>query len=132
MAARRNVTRGIDVEYDKHAVTITRPEREAAGVKAVMVALQRGLKFMGVFRTASWPRLNQQTGFDCPACAWPEQQGDRKFEFCENVAKAVAEEAPRGYSVRRPIRRVSWRAPRRRQPAARRDDAATNGPTGRT
>jgi hypothetical protein len=37
MAARRNVTA---------------PEREAAGVKAVMVALQRGLKFMGVFRTA--------------------------------------------------------------------------------
>ncbi len=94
MAARRNVTRDIDVEYDEHAVTITPPEREAAGVKAVMVALQRGLKFMGVFRTASLlPRLNQRTGFDCPACAWPEQQGDRKFEFCENGAKAVAEEA---------------------------------------
>ena len=108
MAARRNVTRDIDVEYDEHAVTITPPEREAAGVKAVMVALQRGLKFMGVFRTASLlPRLNQPTGFDCPACAWPEQQGDRKFEFRENGAKAVAEEAPRGYSVRRPIRRVS-------------------------
>jgi molybdopterin-dependent oxidoreductase alpha subunit len=94
MAARRNVSRDIDVEYDEHAVTITPPEREAAGVKAVMVALQRGLKFMGVFRTASLlPRLNQRTGFDCPACAWPEQQGDRKFEFCENGAKAVAEEA---------------------------------------
>jgi len=35
MAARRNVTRDIDVEYDEHAVTITPPEREAAGVKAV-------------------------------------------------------------------------------------------------
>ena len=94
MAARRNVTRDIDVVYDEHAVTITPPEREAAGVKAVMVALQRGLKFMGVFRTASLlPRLNQRTGFDCPGCAWPEQQGDRKFEFCENGAKAVAEEA---------------------------------------
>src|SRR6516225_8334728 len=94
MAARRNVTRDIDVVYDEHAVTITPPEREAAGVKAVMVALQRGLKFMGVFRTASLlRRLNQRTGFDCPGCAWPEQQGDRKFEFCENGAKAVAEEA---------------------------------------
>ena len=94
MAARRNVTRDIDVDYDEHAVTITPPEREAAGVKAVMVALRRGLKFMGVFRTASLlPRLNQQTGFDCPACAWPDQHGDRKFEFCENGAKAVAEEA---------------------------------------
>ena len=94
MGARRNVVRDIDVVYDEHAVTITPPEREAAGVKAVMVALQRGLKFMGVFRTASLlPRLNQRTGFDCPACAWPEQPGDRKFEFCENGAKAVAEEA---------------------------------------
>ena len=94
MAARRNVTRDIEVEYDEHAVRITPPEREAAGVKAVMVALQRGLKFMGVFRSASLlPRLNQRTGFDCPACAWPEQPGDRKFEFCENGAKAVAEEA---------------------------------------
>lgn len=94
MAARRNVPRDIDVEYDEHAVTITPPEREAAGVRAVMVALQRGLKLMGVFRTASLlPRLNQRTGFDCPACAWPDQHGDRKFEFCENGAKAVAEEA---------------------------------------
>jgi hypothetical protein len=64
-------------------------------------------EIQGVFRTASLlPRLNQPTGFDCPACAWPEQQGDRKFEFCENGAKAVGKEAPRGYSVRRPIRRV--------------------------
>ena len=95
MAARRNVTRDIDVVYDEHAVTITPPEREAAGVKAVMVALQRGLKFMGVFRTASLlRRLNQRTGFDCPGCAWPEQQGDRKFEFCENGAKAVARRPP--------------------------------------
>jgi molybdopterin-dependent oxidoreductase alpha subunit len=94
MAARRNGTRDIDVDYDEHTVTIAPPQRQAAGVKAVMVALQRGLKSMGVFRTASLlPRLNQRTGFDCPACAWPEQWGDRKFEFCENGAKAVAEEA---------------------------------------
>ena len=35
-----------------------------------------------------------QSGFDCPGCAWPEEPGGRKFaEFCENGAKAVAEEA---------------------------------------
>lgn len=68
MAARRNVTRDIDVEYDEHAVTITPPEREAAGVKAVMAALQRGLKFMGVFRTASLlPRLNPADRLRLPA-----------------------------------------------------------------
>ncbi|MGZ5365731.1 MAG: FdhF/YdeP family oxidoreductase, partial [Mycobacterium sp.] len=65
------------------------------GVKAVMVSLQRGLKSMGAWRTgASLARLNQRHGFDCPGCAWPEEHGDRKFaEFCENGAKAVAEEA---------------------------------------
>ncbi len=50
---------------------------------------------MGPFRTAaSLLRLNQRKGFDCPGCAWPEEHGGRKFaEFCENGAKAVAEEA---------------------------------------
>jgi molybdopterin-dependent oxidoreductase alpha subunit len=50
---------------------------------------------MGPFRTAaSLVRLNQRKGFDCPGCAWPEDHGGRKFaEFCENGAKAVAEEA---------------------------------------
>jgi molybdopterin-dependent oxidoreductase alpha subunit len=85
----------VDVEYDEHAVRITPPAREAAEVKAVWVALQRGLASMGAFRTAaSLLRLNQRKGFDCPGCAWPEEHGGRKLaEFCENGAKAVAEEA---------------------------------------
>jgi molybdopterin-dependent oxidoreductase alpha subunit len=91
----RGVTRDISVDYDEHEATATGPEHEAAGVKAVMVSLQRGLKSMGPFRTAaSLVRLNQRKGFDCPGCAWPEDHGGRKFaEFCENGAKAVAEEA---------------------------------------
>jgi hypothetical protein len=33
----------------------------------------------------------EKDGFDCPSCAWPDPDGDRKFaEFCENGAKAVA------------------------------------------
>jgi molybdopterin-dependent oxidoreductase alpha subunit len=40
--------------------------------------------------------LNQREGFDCPGCAWPDPQGHRHAaEFCENGAKAVAEEATR-------------------------------------
>ncbi len=52
---------------------------------------------MGVGRTAGTLRLlNQREGFDCPGCAWPESQEHRKVaEFCENGAKAVAEEATR-------------------------------------
>jgi molybdopterin-dependent oxidoreductase alpha subunit len=85
----------VDADYDEHAVTITPPAREAAEVKAVLVSLRRGLASMGAFRTAaSLMRLNQRKGFDCPGCAWPEEHGGRKLaEFCENGAKAVAEEA---------------------------------------
>ncbi|MFC7675482.1 FdhF/YdeP family oxidoreductase [Mycolicibacterium sp. GCM10028919] len=91
----RGVTRDIEVDYDEHEATATGQEHEAAGVKAVMVSLQRSVKSMGPFRTAaSLVRLNQRHGFDCPGCAWPEEHGGRKFaEFCENGAKAVAEEA---------------------------------------
>nr|WP_039890756.1 FdhF/YdeP family oxidoreductase [Mycobacterium xenopi] len=85
----------MDVSYDEHALATTGPEREAAGLKAVLVAMQRGLASMGPLRTAaSLLRLNQRNGFDCPGCAWPEEPGGRKIaEFCENGAKAVAEEA---------------------------------------
>jgi molybdopterin-dependent oxidoreductase alpha subunit len=51
---------------------------------------------MGVRRTAlTLLRINQPDGFDCPGCAWPEPApGARSHtEFCENGAKAVAEEA---------------------------------------
>ncbi len=40
--------------------------------------------------------MNQDAGFDCPGCAWPEERDPAarsRFEFCENGAKALAEEA---------------------------------------
>ena len=87
--------RDISASYDEHAVAVTPRKREAAGVRAVLVSLQRGLAQMGALRTAAaLARLNQRNGFDCPGCAWPEEHGGRKVaEFCENGAKAVAEEA---------------------------------------
>jgi molybdopterin-dependent oxidoreductase alpha subunit len=95
VGTRRHPDRDIDVSYDEHAVVAAGAEHEAAGVKAVMVSLQRGLESMGAVRTAAaLARLNQRHGFDCPGCAWPEERGGRKLaEFCENGAKAVAEEA---------------------------------------
>jgi molybdopterin-dependent oxidoreductase alpha subunit len=49
---------------------------------------------MGVRRTAlTLLKVNQKDGFDCPGCAWPEPEHRHKAEFCENGAKAVAEEA---------------------------------------
>jgi molybdopterin-dependent oxidoreductase alpha subunit len=95
VGTRRHPDRDIAASFDEHAVIATGAEHEAAGVKAVMVSLQRGLTQMGAVRTAAaLARLNQRHGFDCPGCAWPEEHGGRKLaEFCENGAKAVAEEA---------------------------------------
>src|SRR6201991_383185 len=95
LGRRRDTTRDVDAGYDEHAAVVTEAKHEAAGVKAVLVSLHRGLESMGALRTAeALARLNQRHGFDCPGCAWPEEHGGRKLaEFCENGAKAVAEEA---------------------------------------
>ena len=95
MSTRRHPDRDIDTGYDEHAVEVSGAEHEAAGVTAVMVSLRRGVEQMGPVRTAAaLSKLNQRHGFDCPGCAWPEEHGGRKLaEFCENGAKAVAEEA---------------------------------------
>lgn len=84
-----------DYEYDENSIVVTKNKQYAAGVPAVLVSLQRGMSQMGATRTAATlAKLNQRKGFDCPGCAWPETPGHRKHaEFCENGAKAVAEEA---------------------------------------
>ncbi|WP_120521832.1 FdhF/YdeP family oxidoreductase [Arthrobacter celericrescens] len=81
-------------DIDEAQLEVHKPKKEAAGVKAVMVALERAVAQAGVQRSVqSLLRLNQKGGFDCPGCAWPETDGKRKAaEFCENGAKAVAEE----------------------------------------
>ncbi|UGT69468.1 FdhF/YdeP family oxidoreductase [Nocardia gipuzkoensis] len=89
---RRN---GPSQDIDESELTVTPPKEQAAGVTAVGVALKRSVEEMGVIRTArTLARVNQVHGFDCPGCAWPEPTGHRRpAEFCENGAKAVAEEA---------------------------------------
>ncbi|WP_138444034.1 FdhF/YdeP family oxidoreductase [Sinomonas susongensis] len=83
-------------DIDEGALEVHAPKTDAAGVKAVRVALGRGLAQAGVARTVrSMLRVNQRDGFDCPGCAWPESITDRRkpAEFCENGAKAIAEES---------------------------------------
>ncbi len=73
---------------------ITPPKHDAAGLPAVAVAMRDSLAQMGPKRTAlTLLRVNQKDGFDCPGCAWPEPGTRHIAEFCENGAKAVAEEA---------------------------------------
>ncbi len=38
-------------------------------------------------------KTNQNSGFDCPGCAWGDSPEDGKVKFCENGAKAVNWEA---------------------------------------
>jgi molybdopterin-dependent oxidoreductase alpha subunit len=69
----------------------------AGGVPAVVSSLQHAWGEMGPVRgTRLLLKLNQQDGFDCPGCAWPDPDAHRSVvEFCENGAKAVAEEGTR-------------------------------------
>ncbi|OCA70418.1 hypothetical protein BBH99_14000 [Chryseobacterium contaminans] len=75
---------------------LTHVEKAAAGVPAVMAAFSdlfeektpiRGMRALF--------KMNQVGGFDCPSCAWPDPDDERSVlgEYCENGAKALAEEA---------------------------------------
>ncbi|GAA4761596.1 FdhF/YdeP family oxidoreductase [Citricoccus nitrophenolicus] len=82
-------------DINEDDLVVKEPKGSAAGLKAVGVSFERGLKQGGVSRTVrSMYLINQHQGVDCPGCAWPESiTGDRKpIEFCENGAKALAEE----------------------------------------
>ena len=79
-------------------VDIEQPKKKAAGVPAVLSSFKFGFREMGPVRTGkAFLKMNQDRGFDCPSCAWPDPDSKRKHaaEFCENGAKAVAWEATR-------------------------------------
>ena len=66
----------------------------AAGVTALVKTAQFAWGQAGVVRgSRALLKVNQVDGFDCQSCAWPSPDADRHtFEFCENGAKAVADE----------------------------------------
>ncbi|MBH5334329.1 FdhF/YdeP family oxidoreductase [Streptomyces pactum] len=70
------------------------PQHAAAGLPAIAHTVRMAQQQMGVTRSVlTLLRVNQKDGFDCPGCAWPEPDKPHTAEFCENGAKAVAEEA---------------------------------------
>ena len=93
----RNAARQVPTEdIDERNVEVDSSAHAAAGATAVTVAMRRAVGQMGVRRTASTLlRLNQVDGFDCQGCAWPDPEPGHRHaaEFCENGAKAVAEES---------------------------------------
>ncbi|NUS44175.1 MAG: FdhF/YdeP family oxidoreductase [Mycobacteriaceae bacterium] len=82
-------------DIDEADVAVSAPRRTAAGLTAVAVSVRRAVEQMNPVRAVrALGRVNQRGGYDCPGCAWPEPTGRRRpAEFCENGAKAVAEEA---------------------------------------
>ncbi len=69
----------------------------AGGMVSALTAARFAWNEMGLIRgTRTLLQLNQKQGIDCPGCAWPEPDGERShFEFCEEGAKHVADEATR-------------------------------------
>ena len=68
----------------------------AAGIPAVISSAKHVFGEMNVARgLKALAALNQKDGYDCPGCAWPDPDGHRSSiaEYCENGAKAIAEEA---------------------------------------
>jgi len=90
---KRNISTTGTIEFSE--LQLKEPAKYAAGVKAVKVALEHAFKEMGVTKSLKGlANMNQKEGFDCPGCAWPDPEKPSKVaEYCENGAKALAEEA---------------------------------------
>lgn len=81
---------------EKHTgIKLTHPQKLAGGIPAVISSMKHIYGEVGVIEgTKTMLKINQFKGFDCPGCAWPDPDKERSVvEFCENGAKAVAEEA---------------------------------------
>ena len=73
-----------------------KPKETAAGLEAIVSSVKHVLSAMPLSRgLKALSKLNQHQGVDCPGCAWPDPDDDRSAlgEYCENGAKAIAEEA---------------------------------------
>lgn len=90
---RRNIS--IRGSEDFTGIKVKEPVRVAAGALGVQEALRHGFKEMGIIRSMrALLEMNQKDGFDCPSCAWPDPEHPSKIaEYCENGAKALADEA---------------------------------------
>ena len=71
------------------------PADKAGGVPAVTNAFKHVMEETGFLKGMKLlMHMNQKDGFDCPGCAWPDpEHRSGVAEYCENGAKALAEEA---------------------------------------
>ena len=91
----RDVTATTPLE--KGPPKIGKPKSVAAGIPAIISTAKHGFRQIGAFGSIfKFSKVNKFDGFDCPGCAWPDPDERRTFaEFCENGAKAIADEGTR-------------------------------------
>lgn len=89
-----NPTPGAQPPSDAEA-EVREPARVAAGLPAMYQTTRFAVREMGIARgLKTLLNVNKKTGFDCQSCAWPSPDDERQVaEFCENGAKAIADEA---------------------------------------
>ena len=92
-ATSRNVSLTGEIKFT--GLELKEPMEVSAGLLGVKEALRHGAKEMGIVRSMkALLAMNQETGFRCPSCAWPVPENPSKIaEYCENGAKALADEA---------------------------------------
>ncbi|MGD9590242.1 MAG: FdhF/YdeP family oxidoreductase [Pyrinomonadaceae bacterium] len=79
---------------ESEELKVSEPPKVSAGIHAVTNALRHLYGKMGPIRaTRGMLKLNQKGGIDCQSCAWPDPEHRTINEFCENGAKALADEA---------------------------------------
>jgi molybdopterin-dependent oxidoreductase alpha subunit len=70
-------------------------KKEAVGLPAIISSFRHVIGEAGLTRgLKALAHVNQKGGYDCPSCAWPDPDDERSgiAEYCENGAKAIAEE----------------------------------------
>ncbi len=74
---------------------MSKEPKSAGGMPAIIATVKSLSAETGLIRGArTMLKVNQVGGIDCPGCAWPEPDQHRShFEFCENGAKHIADEA---------------------------------------
>lgn len=94
---KRNISLTGDIKFT--GLRLKEPMQTAAGFLGIKEALRHSFKEMGIVNSMrSLLEMNQEDGFRCPSCAWPVPEHPSKIaEYCENGAKALADEATRNH-----------------------------------
>ncbi|MGQ4420754.1 molybdopterin-dependent oxidoreductase, partial [Streptomyces sp. SAS_269] len=83
-------------EEPETSLSVTPPKKWAAGVPAVVHALEYSLQQTTPRKTGvDLLTMNQVGGVDCPGCAWADPAPGRRHrnEYCENGAKHINDDA---------------------------------------